>query len=36
MEMKYNSHKHYAHIFFYNKLQQLIIREILFSRVTYK
>ena len=37
MEMKYNSHKHYAHnYFFYNKLQQLIIREILFSKVTYK
>lgn len=35
MEMTYNSHKNYAHIF-YNKLQQLIIREILFSRVTYK
>ena len=33
--MKYNSHKHYAYIFL-QQITELIIREILLSRITYK
>ena len=33
--MKYNSHKHYADIFL-QQITELIIREILLSRITYK
>lgn len=33
--MKYNSHKHYGDIFF-QQITELITREILLSRITYK
>ena len=33
--MKYNSHKHYADIFL-QQITELIMREILLSRITYK